>query len=170
MYKVILGICLALLGADIILKGFTYDRIAPLDGTIIAYPYGGVAVFHDFLGIDFSLNYARNTGAAWGVFANFQGILVAARILVMVCLALYLWRKKISIVRRWALSLVLTGAIGNILDYFIYGYVVDMFYFVLWGYSFPVFNIADSLIFCGMVGLFLHKTLEEKYPVLATPI
>jgi signal peptidase II len=66
--------------------------------------------------------------------------------------------------------LIATGAIGNILDYFIYGHVVDVFYFVFWGYSFPVFNVADSIIFCGIVVLFLQSFLERRYPFLAKPI
>jgi signal peptidase II len=49
--------------------------------------------------------------------------------------------------------LIIAGGIGNILDYFIYGHVVDMFHFILWGYSFPVFNVADASIFMGIVSL-----------------
>lgn len=167
MHKLLIRICLALLLVDIGVKWYTHHYIPSLEGGSFFYPYGGVAVFQDFLGVDFSLNYAKNTGAAWGAFGNFQKPLLIVRMIIMACLVVYLARKKISLSRRWALSLILTGALGNILDYFLYGHVVDMFYFVLWKYSFPVFNVADSLIFCGICLIFLQNTLEKRYPLLA---
>jgi len=167
MHKILIRICLVLLLMDIAVKWYTQHYIPGLDEGGFFYPYGGVAVFQDFLGVDFSLNYAKNTGAAWGAFGNFQKPLLIVRMIIMACLVVYLARKKISLSRRWALSLILTGALGNILDYFLYGHVVDMFYFVLWKYSFPVFNVADSLIFCGICLIFLQNTLEKRYPLLA---
>jgi signal peptidase II len=170
MHKAIVRVCLFLFAIDSALKSYTHQHIAPLEGSSFFYPYGGIAVFRNFFGVDFSLNYAKNTGAAWGAFGGFQKLLVCVRIAIVIGLFLYLVMKKISVARRWALSLIATGAIGNILDYFIYGHVVDVFYFVFWGYSFPVFNVADSIIFCGIVVLFLQSFLERRYPFLAKPI
>jgi len=62
-------------------------------------------------------------------------------------------------------ALILTGAVGNVLDYFVYGHVIDMLHFVLWTYDFPVFNIADSLITLGVAGLMgATLLLEEPFP------
>lgn len=170
MHKILIGICLVLFALDMGVKSYTHQYILSLGEGSFLYPYGGVAVFQDFFGIDFSLNYAKNTGAAWGAFGDFQKLLLVARMIIMGSLIVYLICKKLSLSRRIALSLISTGAIGNIVDYFIYGHVVDMFYFVFWGYSFPVFNIADSLIFCGISLIFLQSTLEKCYPRLARSI
>jgi signal peptidase II len=63
---------------------------------------------------------------------------------------------------RNSLSLVLTGALGNILDYFLYGHVVDLFRFSFRGYSFPVFNCADVWIFLGVSSLFFEKVVQKR--------
>ena len=45
---------------------------------------------------------------------------------------------------------IIVGAVGNLVDYVAYGFVVDMFHFILWGYDYPVFNVADTAITVGM--------------------
>lgn len=51
--------------------------------------------------------------------------------------------------------LIVTGAAANAFDYLRYGYVVDFFHFTFWGYSFPIFNLADTYITLGAASLFL---------------
>ncbi len=153
----IVGVCFAILGADIILKSYTYHNIIPMKWSSSLYPYGGIAVFQNFLGIDFSLNYVSNKGAAWGVLAGFQKYLLYVRFLIMGGILAYLFTKKLSFFSRFSLAFILTGAIGNVIDFFLYGHVVDMFLFSFWGYLFPVFNIADSSIFCGVALLLVHS-------------
>jgi signal peptidase II len=46
-----------------------------------------------------------------------------------------------------------TGAIGNGIDYLAYGHVIDFFHFCFWGYSFAIFNLADSYITLGVFAL-----------------
>lgn len=162
----ILGFCFFILGVDVLSKMYTYHNIAPLSWSSPLYPYGGIAVFKDFFGIDFSLNYTMNKGAAWGIFSNFQDYLLYARLLIMGFLLAYLLFSKMSCLRMFALVCVLTGATGNVIDFFLYGHVVDMFKFVLWGYHFPVFNVADSIIFCAVGCLLSQDFLEKRFPFL----
>jgi signal peptidase II len=103
-----------------------------------------------------------NKGAAWGFFASMQLILLWARCAIILVLFLYLFLAKFSFLRNLALVGILSGAIGNVLDFFIYGHVVDMFYFRFWGYSFPVFNVADASIFCGALLLFLLQAATNQ--------
>ena len=126
------------------------------------YPYGGIGVFKNFLGIEFSITHATNRGAAWGIFAEFQPFLLFLRILLVGGLLLYavFYNKNRS--KLFPLVLIIAGAAGNILDYFIYGHVVDMFHFIFWGYDYPVFNIADSSIFISIVWLFLLSSYSTK--------
>jgi signal peptidase II len=84
MHKAIVRVCLFLFAIDSALKSYTHQHIAPLEGSSFFYPYGGIAVFRNFFGVDFSLNYAKNTGAAWGAFGGFQKLLVCVRIAIVI--------------------------------------------------------------------------------------
>lgn len=122
------------------------------------YPYGGIGIFENFFGIQFSISFATNKGAAWGAFAEYSSWLFALRLgLIAFLIAAYF---RASRPLRFALALILAGAIGNVLDIFFYGHVVDMLHFVLWGYEYPVFNVADSAIFCGIL---LYFVLSRKH-------
>jgi signal peptidase II len=123
------------------------------------YPYGGIPVFSDFLGIQFSLNHAVNKGAAWGVFADYASALLIARLFLIAILVFYFWKQP-SV--KIPLILIIAGALGNIVDAFTYGHVVDMFHFVFWGYDYPIFNIADSAICLGIGLYFLQSPLDPK--------
>ena len=127
------------------------------------YPYGGVGIFHDFFGINFSLVHATNTGAAWGLFAEFQDYLLYFRIFFVAMLLVYFLFFNKQSGHRFSLSLIITGAIGNIIDYFVYGHVVDLFYFNFWGYSYPVFNVADATIFSGIILYLINSGLKKRY-------
>ncbi|MBM3207847.1 MAG: signal peptidase II [Chlamydiae bacterium] len=158
----LIGICLFILTLDISLKAYSYYCIPPIWKAPTIYPYGGIPVFYDFLGVDFSINHVVNKGAAWGVLSSYQNYLLIVRIMIILGMVGYLYVTKIAYIKRFALSLIVTGAIGNVIDYFVYGHVIDMLYFKFWGYSYPVFNIADSSIFLGIVVLFFSSMKEKK--------
>ena len=130
----------------------------------MVYPYGGIGIFRDWLGIEFSINFLTNYGAAWGVLSDFQIYLLGLRIVLIVALAYYVLYMNIQ--PKWVLpiALILAGAIGNVMDFFTYGYVVDMFHFIFWGYDYPVFNIADSAVFIGVawIGLTAWSPTAES--------
>jgi signal peptidase II len=159
----LIGICFFILGLDVGIKAYSYYCIPPMWLSPSIYPYGGIPVFYDFLGVDFSINHVANKGAAWGMFSSHQSYLLIVRVLIILGMIGYLCITKIAYVKRFALSLIVTGAIGNVIDYFVYGHVIDMLYFKFWGYSYPVFNIADSSIFAGIVILFFSSVNEKKY-------
>jgi signal peptidase II len=119
-----------------------------------SYPFGGIGVFRDFLGISFSINHVENTGAAWGIFNKFPSFLFFVRMVIVTGLIVYLALRS-DRRRDLPLLLIITGAIGNMLDYIFYKKVIDMFHFNFWGYSYPVFNIADMMITIGIIWLFL---------------
>ncbi|MCH1429193.1 MAG: signal peptidase II [Chlamydiales bacterium] len=128
----------------------------PLSTQILSgYPYAGVGVFHNVLGIDFTLTHVANKGAAWGAFASYQDGLNIFRVLVIALLLIYTFFRPKAKIYHYPLVFISFGAIGNVIDYFYYGYVIDMFKFVIWGYHYPVFNIADSFIFIGVCWFFL---------------
>jgi signal peptidase II len=121
-----------------------------------SYPFGGFGIFSAG-GVTFSLNYVVNTGAAWGFFSGYSGLLFLLRMAIILSLVIF-------VPKRIPIWLVLTGALGNALDYCLYGHVIDFLHFTFWGYSFPIFNIADSCIFLGVLMLILtpQKSKEAK--------
>lgn len=135
---------------------------------LFGYPYGGIAVF-DFAGVSFSLNTVYNTGAAWGIFQGYSGVLFILRAAIITGLLVYLLslhrgeankaRFSLNTLPLW---LVAIGAVGNCLDYLAYGQVVDFLHFSFWGHSFPVFNFADCYISLGVLSLLL---IPRKCPL-----
>ena len=100
------------------------------------------------------LTYVRNTGAAFGLFPGRQPVFMVTSLLVLFVVAAF-WRRARP--EQWpvviALALVSAGAIGNLIDRVVLGYVTDFFEF---GFvEFPVFNVADSCILIGVAILML---------------
>lgn len=135
-----------------------------------AYPYGGIPIFKNFLGIEFSISHLTNHGAAWGMLSNYQDLLLIVRIFLIIGMLVYL--VYINRIKAWRfpLALMIVGATGNIIDYFIYGHVVDMLHFVLWGYDFPVFNIADSAVTIGVAWLLISSSWQELHRKADNPL
>lgn len=119
---------------------------------------GGKAIFSNlFNGINFSLNLVKNKGAAWGLFQQYPQALTYTRIVIVAYLARKIFFSQIGTFKKLCFTLIGAGALGNLIDHFRYGYVVDMFHFTFWSYDFPVFNIADTCIFLGALGLIFSK-------------
>lgn len=130
------------------------------------YPYGGIGIFPDFHGIEFSIVHATNKGAAWGAFSEFSSWLLVLRILLIGFLLFYYFKHQ-SLSIRFPLALIIAGALGNVIDIFLYGHVVDMIHFIFFGYDYPVFNIADSAICIG-VALYLILSWIRPHDSVST--
>lgn len=112
----------------------------------------------------FQLNYVENYGAAWGILKDQRHFLVILTILIVIALATYIkTNKNLSKLSSISISLIIGGAIGNLIDRIKMGYVVD-FLDVNFGsfYDFPVFNFADSFIVVGTF-LMLYLIITDKY-------
>ena len=111
----------------------------------------------------FNLTYAHNTGAAFSFLAHAGGWQrwLFAGLAIVISSIIYVWLMRLQkheTLMATALSLVLGGAIGNLIDRVAYGYVIDFLdvYYKQWHW--PAFNIADSAICIG-VGLMLLESL-----------
>lgn len=99
----------------------------------------------------FNLTYVENKGIAFGLFQGMNHIVVPLNIIIVLFCGYFLFRaiKKKRKLLALALSLVISGAVGNIIDKICYGYVVD---FMEFGFiDFPVFNLADVFVCAGAV-------------------
>lgn len=110
----------------------------------------------------FNLTYVRNTGAAFSFLSEAGGwqrwFFAVMAFVISVVLAIWLSRlKKHETLLAVALALVLGGAIGNLIDRLMYGYVIDFldFYYQTW--HFPAFNVADSAISLGVFLMLLES-------------
>lgn len=146
LYSIVLVICL---GFDQITKMFFQTRLSG---------GGEITIIPSFL----ELIYVENRGAAFGLFQG--GMIIFALISIfVVCVLSYL---IININRKFTIVLyavIAAGAIGNMVDRFVHGYVIDFIHFSnLFGYSFPVFNVADIFLTCGLGLLILDMLLNDK--------
>lgn len=115
------------------------------------------------------LVHLHNTGAAFSFLAGASGWQnwMFAGVAIVVSGVIFWWLVKLPEGGRRVLSLglalVLGGAIGNLIDRILYGYVIDFILFYYHEWSYPAFNIADSAITCGVaLILFDGVVLERK--------
>jgi signal peptidase II len=102
----------------------------------------------------FNLTYVRNYGAAFSFLSDAGGwqrwFFTLIAVVMSVILAVWLARNsRTQLKLNLALSLVLAGAIGNLVDRSVYGYVIDFFHVYYQNWHYPAFNIADSAICIG---------------------
>lgn len=116
------------------------------------------------LGNFFLLTHIHNNGAAFGMLQGGRYFFLAITVIVVAGIAWYLWRAHHTGSRLllFALGMVLGGAIGNFLDRALYGRVVDFFQFNFGSYTFPIFNVADIAIVCGVALIILDTLLQMK--------
>jgi signal peptidase II len=118
---------------------------------------GPFVIIKDF----FSLTYAQNTGAAWSIM---EGKIWFFLLVGMIAMSVMVWYfiKADNELIKWAMILMLVGTLGNFIDRAWLGYVRDFFDFLIFSYPFPVFNIADIALTCG-VGLLIVEALLEEW-------
>ncbi len=98
----------------------------------------------------FHLTYVENTGAGFGVFSGYTWLLTALTVLVILAVVIYMTVKRPkNKMFVTALTFMMGGAVGNVVDRIRLGYVIDFFDFRL--INFPVFNVADCFITVGAV-------------------
>ena len=109
----------------------------------------------------FGLNHAHNTGGAWSMLNQHTWLLTVVSTLVALVILFVLVRRLIrhpfGVI---TLTMVLAGAVGNLIDRVAFHYVRDFLDFIIFGYDFPIFNVADMAL-CVGVGLLILITLIQ---------
>lgn len=103
----------------------------------------------------FSLHYVQNTGAGFSILEGRMNLFYILTVVAVILLSyFYFTAKKEERLLRLSLILMIGGALGNFIDRLAYRYVIDFLDFIVFGYDFPVFNLADTFLTMG-VGLFI---------------
>src|SRR5690625_2139291 len=111
----------------------------------------------------FSLTSHRNSGAAWGMFAGQMTFFYIVTAIVVIGIIFYMEKyarndKLLAI----SLSFILGGALGNFIDRLFYQEVVDFLDFTIFGYDYPIFNVADSALVVGVILIIIATFIDEK--------
>lgn len=156
------GVKLALF-MGVSLVWLVFDRITKIwadsaePGTVLIEDIGGL----------FEFVLVHNTGAAWGMFSNSTFALGIFSLVVCAIILVVLFtyvRKEGNLVQVFFLALVFSGGLGNAIDRMAYSYVIDFINakFI----SFPVFNVADIGVTCGivlfMLATFIHDSQRSR--------
>ncbi len=110
----------------------------------------------------FSINYLKNTGAAFSILTNQTLILIIISFIIIFVLDRFLTKEKnlnnLSVI---SIGLILGGIFGNLLDRILYKGVIDYLSFRIFSYNFPVFNFADMAITIGTFLLLFNMVKED---------
>lgn len=122
-----------------------------------------ISIIGDF----FRITYAENTGVAFSLIEGYVDFIIIMTVIVIMMIFKYIKSNNIGKFEEIGYSFILGGAIGNLLDRVIYGYVIDFLDFNIFGYDFPIFNIADSFIVIGVLilGIISFREVGEKNEV-----
>jgi signal peptidase II len=136
--------------ALIIIGGFILDRLSKLWvlDSLVGNP---ITVIKDF----FYLRHLGNEGAAFGILQGKTLFLTIMTSIVALVLVYILIKNKNKFLRT-TLSLILGGALGNLYDRITKGSVVDFLEFHFGAYTFPTFNLADTLVVIGTILLAIY--------------
>ncbi len=110
----------------------------------------------------FYLTLCHNNGAAFSILRDKQVLLIIITIIALFYLYQYVHKQELDKGQRIAFSMITGGILGNLFDRIVYNYVIDFLDFKIFGYNYPVFNLADSFIVIGVI-ILLVKEIKEMY-------
>lgn len=144
MYEVIVAI---LIGLDQIIKYWALNYLQVVES---------IPVINNI----FNLTYLENRGAAFGMLQNNQTIFIVVAAIASCYGIYYLHTKKMNNIGKIGIILVISGAIGNLIDRVRLGFVVDYLDFhIIWNY---VFNLADCFVVVGTILLCIYIITSEE--------
>lgn len=105
----------------------------------------------------------RNNGAAWGILSGKMSFFYIITIIILVVLIIfYIKEAKQHLLMQVAISLLFAGALGNFIDRVLHGEVVDFVDTNIFGYNFPIFNVADSSLTIGVLLIVIALLTDMK--------
>ena len=117
-----------------------------------------VKVIHNF----FYITYTQNKGAAWSILEDHRILLLIISVLALYLINKYMNKEKLSNLETFSYGMIIGGIVGNLFDRIFFGYVIDFLDFKLFGYNYPIFNIADTFIVIGVILMVIISVRKEK--------
>ena len=110
------------------------------------------------------ITYHRNSGAAFGILQGQMLLFYVVTTVAVIGILIWLFRLdlKENRILAIALALILGGALGNFIDRVMYQAVIDFVQTVWWGYNFPIFNLADSALVCGVILMLIDILILDR--------
>lgn len=144
MYEIIVAILIAL---DQIIKYWALNYLQGVES---------ISIIENV----FNLTYVENRGAAFGMLQNNQIIFIIVAAIASCYGLYYLHTKKVNNIGKVGIILIISGAIGNLIDRIRLGFVVDYLDFhIIWSY---VFNLADCFVVVGTILLCIYIITSEE--------
>ena len=148
MKKIIL-ISILILLLDIITKQLVINNLLE---------HQSITIINNF----FSITYAKNTGVAFSFLEGYIPLVILITSIIIISILIYIKKNNPNKYESICYGLILGGALGNLLDRIIYGYVIDFLDFTIFNYNYPIFNIADTFIVIGILILIILSFKENK--------
>ena len=152
-----------IVAAIIIIISIVSDQLTKFWAVDVLKNGDSIRVIGNFL----RFTYAENKGAAFSILQNQRTFFLVITLVMLVFLGyIYFKTKNITKLSKLSIAMIAGGAVGNFIDRFRLGYVID-FIDVRFGefYNFPVFNIADSFVVCGTI-LMIILILFNKFETI----
>ncbi len=145
--------------AIIVIVLILLDQISKFAAVKYLKPIGNFTVIEGIL--DFT--YVENRGAAFGIMQNHRWIFITVTLIITIALIIYKIKSRPKDkVLNTSLCLIISGALGNLIDRIFRGYVVDMLEVTFIEY--PVFNVADCFVVTGAILLSIYILFFYKEP------
>jgi signal peptidase II len=110
----------------------------------------------------FYITYVRNTGAAWSILEDQRILLLIISVFVLFLINKTMNKETLNKLECFSYGMIIGGIIGNIFDRVFYSFVIDFIDFRLFGYNYPVFNLADTFIVIGII-IMAIITIRKEY-------
>lgn len=111
----------------------------------------------------FYITFVKNTGAAWSILEDHRILLLIITVIVLFIINKYMNNVVLTKLENISYGIIIGGIIGNLFDRLFFGYVIDFLDFKIFGYNYPVFNLADSFIVIGILIMIIDMIRKEYH-------
>ena len=110
----------------------------------------------------FYITYVHNKGAAWSILEDQRILLLIISVIVLFLINKFMNKEELTKLENISYGMIIGGILGNLFDRIFFGYVIDFIDFKIFGYNYPVFNLADSFIVIGIILMFIISFKKNK--------